>query len=701
MKILVTRPRADAEDLAKLLAGRGHELLLEPLLDISPIAGEPIAANETQAVLFTSANGVRALVARNGGDISALRHLPVYSVGDATGRAAREAGFNEVVSASGDVKALAALVATRVRPDAGPLLHVAASDVAGDLAGLLGTQGFTVTRAVLYEAKKAEALSPEAAGALRRGEIPAALFFSPRTATAFVALAAAADLAPALGRTTAICLSPAVADAIDELPGAASWRDILTAAEPTQDSLLSALDRFVERETRPKTSLSDAPAKAPSSPQASPWTMGAAAAETTTEAPVDAPIDARASPLPPPIFSDSHASGASAPQSVSQSVPASDRASWQSRVALAVVALLLIGGVALYLAKPAALQRFLAFEWFSLPTSTSTLTPQSVPVESLAQLPDAPRDGASAESPVNPGDSAAVIDALRRELSLTTARLMEAQREPPIRRPYEAPPEAPAEPEASPELLSRLDDLESRLGRLADRPGATETLRYATDAFSARITRLDETLSALTQKLESQTVAQEAERARAARAETLALSALALRESLDAGTPFAEALDGLRPLAQEMGLGNAADLVAPAAAKGLAGLDDLRGRLMALVGEVMRAEAGRPDSGLFAKLWRSLSSAVVVRRVADDAAILNAGDPADRLLSRAERRLAAGDLDEAIAPVELLATRDSITPPLRQALEDWLVDARARRAAETLAAALLQRGLAGRRSAPQ
>jgi uroporphyrinogen-III synthase len=675
MKILVTRPRADAEELAKLLAARGHELLLEPLLDISPIAGDAIAANDTQAVLFTSANGVRALTARNGGDISALRHLPVYTVGDATGRAAREAGFAEVVSASGDVKALAALVATRVRPDAGPLLHIAASDVAGDLAGLLGTQGFTVTRAVLYEAKQAGNLSPETTDALKRGEVQAALFFSPRTAAIFVALAG--DIAPALGRTTAVCLSAAVADAVDELPGAASWRDILTAAEPTQDSLLSALDRFVERETRPKSPAAAAPVESPSPWGVDPTTLDSVAEEMRAEEP--------ASPLPPPIFSDSHADSALAP------MPTSDRASWQSRLTLAVVALLLIGGVALYLAKPVALQRFLAFEWFSLPTSG--LTPQSAPVESAA-----PSDTQA----VDPNDSAAVIDALRRELSLTTARLMEAQREPPIARPYEAPAEPAAEPtEASPELLSRLDDLESRLGQLADRPVAADTLRYATDAFSARLTRLDETLSALTQKLESQTATLEAERIRAARAETVALSALALRESLDTGSPFAEALAGLRPLAQEMGLASAADLVAPAAAKGLVGLDDLRDRLMDLVGAVMRAESGTPDSGLFAKLWRSLSSAVVVRRVADDAAILNAGDPADRLLSRAERRLAAGDLDEAIAPVELLATRDSITPPLRQALEEWLADARARRAAETLAAALLQRGLAARRSAPQ
>lgn len=677
MKVLVTRPRADAEELAKLLEARGHEVLLEPLLEIVTLSGEAVAANDSQAILFTSANGVRALLARNGEDVSALRHLPVYAVGDATGRAAKDAGFAEVASASGDVKALAILVAARLRPEAGPLLHVAASDVAGDLAGLLGAQGFVVTRAVLYEAKKAEALSPETVGALRRGDIPAALFFSPRTATAFVGLAAAADLALALGRSTAICLSSAVADAVDDLPGAASWRDILTAAEPTQDSLLSALDRFVERETRPKALQSNAPGDASSSP----WASETVAPEMPAEEPP--------SPLPPPIFSESHASAA--PPSSSQ--PSPERASWQSRIALAIVALPLIGGVALYLAKPAALQNLLAFEWLKPPGATQTLQPApAANPPSVAAPNDAPS--------VDPNDNAAVIDALRRELALTTARLMEAEREP-IVRSYDPPPEAPPEPaaDASPELLSRLDDLESRLGRLADRPVAADTLRYATDAFSARLTRLDETLSALTQKLESQSAELEAERVRAARAQTLTFGALALRESLDRGTAFADAIADLRPLAQEMGLAAQFDLLIPAAAKGLAAPDDLRLRLIALVGGIRRAEAGVPDNGLFARLWRSMTSAVVVRRVADDGAILNAADPADRLLSRAERRLIANDLGEAIAPVDVLAKRESLPTDVRAALEAWLVDARARDAAETLAAALLQRGLAARAGA--
>lgn len=657
MKILVTRPRADAEELAKLLAARGHEALIEPLLDIATLPGDAVTAEGAQALVFTSANGVRALIERNSGDISTLRALPVYTVGDATARAAREAGFADVVSASGDVNSLAELIVARVRPDIGPLLHVVGSDVAGDLAGQLAEKGFTLTRAALYQATKSEALSAEAVEALKRGEVKAALFYSPRTASAFAALAG--DIAPALGRATAICLSPAVAEAVEDLPGAASWRDILTAAEPTQDALLAALDRFVERETRPKAS-------APSE---------SAAAATEND-----------SPLPPPIFSDSY----DAPRASDSR--ADEHPSWRSRAALAFVGALLIGGVAVYVAKPAAMQSLLAFDWLPSWRSVVDSSPK------LVEQPAAEAPAVSVGVPPASESNGEAVDALRRELAQAQAQLREAQRDAPVSPDSLMPADlAPAETspaEPSPEVVARLDQLEDKLGQLADRPVlGPESLRSATDAVSSRLARLDESLSALTQKLEAQTAAQERERARAARAEALAFTALALRDSLDSGAPFANALPNLRPLAQEVGLGADADLAAPAAAKGVAGIDDLRARLMSLIAEVMRAEAGTPDTGLFARLWRSLSASVVIRRVADDAAILNAADPADRLFSRAERRLAAGDLDGAIAPVELLTQRESLTPGSRQALEAWLADARARRAAERLAAALLQNGL--------
>lgn len=237
MKALVTRPAEDAAPLARALAERGIEAVLAPMLSIVPaedaarlLADALIGA---QAVLFTSANGARCFAAA-----STRRELPVFAVGDASAAAARLAGFRTVMSAGGDVADLAALVAARLAPQQGALVHVAGSDVAGDLAGTLGKAGFTLRRAVVYEAREARALAPEAAAALAQGEAALALFFSPRTAACFARLAAAAGVAPRCRALTAVALSPAVAAALAALP----WRRVAVAEAPTQNSLLAALD---------------------------------------------------------------------------------------------------------------------------------------------------------------------------------------------------------------------------------------------------------------------------------------------------------------------------------------------------------------------------------------------------------------------------------------------------------------------------
>lgn len=236
MQALVTRPIEDAEPLVAALAARGIAALVEPMLRIRRLGGPPPDLAGVQAVLLTSANGARALAAA-----SAHRDLPVFAVGDATAAAARAAGFVTVASADGDVEDLAALVAARLSPADGTLLHAAGSAVAGDLAGRLGEAGFTLRRAVLYAADPATALSGEAAEALRQGRLDLAFFFSPRTASAFVRLVAAAGTGAACGGVSAFCLSPAVAAAL----GALAWRRTLVAAAPTQAALLAALDDFL------------------------------------------------------------------------------------------------------------------------------------------------------------------------------------------------------------------------------------------------------------------------------------------------------------------------------------------------------------------------------------------------------------------------------------------------------------------------
>jgi len=235
---LVTRPREDSEALAAELTQRGVGVMVEPLLDIVPVTDAEVSAVGIQGILATSANGVRAL-ARELAD----RSLPVWAVGDASARVARELGYHHVESAGGDVDDLAALVSARCRPQDGAFLHAAGTVTAGDLAGMLGAAGFVVRRVVLYQARTATALSAGLIATLEQGGIDSVLFFSPRTAATFVTLVNDAGVGGWCAGIVAYALSPAVARELAGLP----WSTIRVAQAPTQAALLSALDHDLKR----------------------------------------------------------------------------------------------------------------------------------------------------------------------------------------------------------------------------------------------------------------------------------------------------------------------------------------------------------------------------------------------------------------------------------------------------------------------
>lgn len=236
LRALVTRPRDEAETLAASLATRGIEAIIEPLMQVRYLASPVLDFKRVQAILCTSANGVRALALA-----TAERGLPVLAVGDATAARARSEGFRAVESAGGDITALVRLASSRLRPEDGPLLHVSGSVVAGDLVGALRQRGFDVGRRVLYETEPATVLSPTAVEALRAGAADFALFFSPRTAAIFSELAAAAEVTAHCARMTALSLSRAADDAIGHL----GWIDRRVAERPNQSALLAALDRVL------------------------------------------------------------------------------------------------------------------------------------------------------------------------------------------------------------------------------------------------------------------------------------------------------------------------------------------------------------------------------------------------------------------------------------------------------------------------
>ena len=238
IQALVTRPRPDARRTADALAARGVAALVEPMLEIESLPAPVLDLAGVQALLFTSANGVRAFA-----DASAERGLPAFAAGEATARAARAAGFRRVESAAGDVRALAALAAARSDPAAGSLLHASGEVAAGDLAGSLKEAGFAVRREKLYRARAAEAFSAVLTGELTAGRVRLALFFSPRTAAVFARLARRSGVGGACRLVCACVLSEAVGRALEGV----AWREVRVAGRPDHEAMMAEVDRMLER----------------------------------------------------------------------------------------------------------------------------------------------------------------------------------------------------------------------------------------------------------------------------------------------------------------------------------------------------------------------------------------------------------------------------------------------------------------------
>lgn len=231
MHVLVTRPEPQATRTAALLTERGHRTHIAPLAVIELLRPALPPAAAVDAVLLTSANAVPAL--------RAYRHLPVYTVGDATAAAARAAGAMRVISADGDWLRLAALLTGPKGPPAGSrLLHLSGTAIAGDLAGAVRAAGFPCERRAVYTVRAADALPPELLRLLDVGTLEAALFFSPLHARTCCRLVEEAAVGNKLAGIRAICLSEAVAQPLRELV----WQGVKVAEAPTLPALIDCLE---------------------------------------------------------------------------------------------------------------------------------------------------------------------------------------------------------------------------------------------------------------------------------------------------------------------------------------------------------------------------------------------------------------------------------------------------------------------------
>jgi uroporphyrinogen-III synthase len=228
--VLITRPEPGASETADRVVALGMVPIVAPMLEILPAQVRLPPPERISAILLTSGNAAVPLP-------GSWRGLPLLTVGAATERRARQAGFADVTSADGDAGALAALVRARFAARDGTLLLAAGRGQSVALAKELRASGYRVARRVVYAAEPIAVL-PEAARAALLGERTlTVLFFSAETARCFALLVRAAGLGDRLRGRDAITIGAKAAMALKDM----LWARVRVAGKPTQDEMLALL----------------------------------------------------------------------------------------------------------------------------------------------------------------------------------------------------------------------------------------------------------------------------------------------------------------------------------------------------------------------------------------------------------------------------------------------------------------------------
>lgn len=221
--VLVLRPEPGATRTAEALREADFTPILYPLYGIEQMDWRPPDPADVDALLITSANAVR----HGGPGLARYLSMPVYTVGEATARVARQAGFAAVETGGGDAATTIPLI---VRAGHRRILHLGGVEVR-DFDPL----GLSLHRIPVYRTVPCG----DAGGVMRampQEQGVYAFVHSARAAERFGSLIAPEHRS----RITIIAISNAASEACGT-----GWRDRVVAGAPNDAAMLAGLQMLV------------------------------------------------------------------------------------------------------------------------------------------------------------------------------------------------------------------------------------------------------------------------------------------------------------------------------------------------------------------------------------------------------------------------------------------------------------------------
>ena len=229
MHILFTRPLEDSQELILKFKDLGHKVSHMPVIKIEKVEYEKINFEDYKAIIFTSANAIKFL------DTKFIdKKIFCFCVGNYTEKKARSIGFQNVITADGNVRALQELILQNFNSAYGKMLYVSGEIISNNLDKNLVNLGYNVKRVVNYISKPNNQLDEEFIEKLKSNMPDIVYVYSQNSALSFLKLINNYKLNDLWMNTNLMCIGEKSSTVLNKI----KWKKIFIFSPGEEEFLL-------------------------------------------------------------------------------------------------------------------------------------------------------------------------------------------------------------------------------------------------------------------------------------------------------------------------------------------------------------------------------------------------------------------------------------------------------------------------------
>ena len=229
MHILITRPLDDSEEIILKFRDLGHKVSHMPVIEIEKVSFQDIDFSEYKALIFTSANSLKFLDTKK-----INKKIFCFCVGLATEKKALQLGFQNVITAEGNVRNLEELIQQNFNSSDGKILYISGEVISNDLDKNLNLKGYNVKRIINYKTKPIQKLDDKFIQSLKLNIPQIVYIYSKSSAESFLNLSKYYDLNDYWMNTNLMCMSEKTSSVLNKI----KWKKIFLFSPGEEEYLL-------------------------------------------------------------------------------------------------------------------------------------------------------------------------------------------------------------------------------------------------------------------------------------------------------------------------------------------------------------------------------------------------------------------------------------------------------------------------------